>query len=125
MSVVYPLFVLLDDRTMMTIKKPAHILSYLEGVHIEDNEYRFWDSTEKAVRITVELIDAYYLFAHWNVMDVSYCEPTMTLRDAFLTYVDSVNLPRTLVMGKPAEIMERIEGNRPKKKNWLAGLFSS
>ncbi len=49
----------------------------------------------------------------------------MTLRDAFLTDVDRVNLPRTLVQGKPAEIMERIEEDRPKKKNWLTRLFSS
>ena len=125
MTVVYPLFVLLDDGTMMTIKEPAHILSYLEGIHIENNEYRFWDSTEKAVRIKVELINAYYLFAHWKVVDVFYCESTMTLRDAFLSYVDRVNLPRTLVQGKLGEIMERIEENRPKKKNWLTRLFSS
>jgi hypothetical protein len=124
MTVVYPLFVLLDDQTMMTIKEPAHILSYLEGIDIENNEYRFGDSTEKAVRITVELTKAYRLFAHWKVVDVFHCESTMTLRDAFLTYADRVNLPRTLVQGKPAEIMERIEGNRPKKKNWFTGLFS-
>src|SRR5271166_5617502 len=125
MGVVYPLFVLLDDRTMMTIKSAADILSYLEGIDIQNNEYRFWDSTEKAVRITVELTKAYYLFAHWKVVDVFYCESTMTLRDALLTYVDRVNLPRTLVQGQPGRIMERIEESRPNKKNWLSQLFSS
>jgi hypothetical protein len=125
MIVVYPLFVLLDDRTMMTINKPADILSYIEGIDIENNEYRFWDSTEKAGRITVELTNAYYLFAHWKVVDVFYCESTMTLRDALLTYVDTVKLPRTLVQGNPAEIMERIEESRPRKKNWLTRQFSS
>jgi hypothetical protein len=125
MIVVYQLFVLLDDRTMMTINKPADILSYIEGIDIENNEYRFWDSTEKAVRITVELTNAYYLFAHWKVVDVFYCESTMTLRDALLTYVDTVKLPRTLVQGNPAEIMERIEESRPRKKNWLTRQFSS
>lgn len=59
MSVVYPLFVLLDDQTMMTIDSPNHILSDLEGIDIENGEYRFWDSTERPVRVTVEMTNAF------------------------------------------------------------------
>jgi len=125
MSVVYPLFVLLDDQTMMTIDSPNHILSDLEGIDIENGEYRFWDSTERPVRITVEMTNAFYLFSHWKVVDVFYCESTMTLRDAFLKYADAVNVPRALVNGKPIEILERIESGRSRKRNRLSRLFSS
>jgi hypothetical protein len=125
MSVVYPLFVFLDDQTMMTIESPDRILSYLEGIDIKNGEYRFWDPTERAVRITVELTNAFYLFSHWKVVDVFYCESTMTLRDALLKYAEALNLPRISVDGKPIETLERIETTRPRRKNWLSRLFSS
>ncbi len=66
-----------------------------------------------------------YLFSHWKVVDVFYCESTMTLRDAFLKYADAVNVPRALVNGKPIEILERIESGRSRKRNRLSRLFSS
>jgi hypothetical protein len=124
MSVVYPLFVFLDDQTMMMIESADRILSYLEGIDIENGEYRFWDSTEKAVHITVESTNAFYIFSSWKVIDVFYCESTMTLRDAFLKYADAVNVPRVLVDGRPIEILERIETGRSQKRNWLSRLFS-
>ena len=117
MSVLYPLYVLLDDRRMTVIESPDRILYHLEAIDIENDEYLFWDSTEKAVRITIEKNKVAY---------VSYCDSSLALRDAFLSYVDAVGLPRTLVEGKPADIFSGIKEelqSRWNEKSWFARLL--
>jgi len=117
MSVLYPLFVQLDDRTMLAIEAQERILYHLEAIDIENDEYRFWDSTERPVHISI---------AKNKVRSVSYAETGPSLQDAFLSYVDAVNLPRALVVGTPVEILRRIENelrNRPKLKSWLFRLL--
>lgn len=115
-NVVYPLFAFLDDRTIIGVEGPDRILYHFEAIDIENDEFLFWDATERAVRISVKKS---------RVIDVSYCDSNFSLRDAFLAYADAVNLPRTLVKGKPADILTVIEkelGNR-RKKTWFSRLF--
>jgi hypothetical protein len=119
MSVVYPLFVLLDDRTMMSIASPDLILYHLEPIDIENEEYGFWDSTGQSFRIETR---------GGKITEVRPCESNMSLNDAFLAYVDAMSLPRTLVDGEPTEILDRIDHElraRPKKASWLSKLFRS
>lgn len=118
MGVVYPLYVLLDDRRMKVIESPDRILYHLEAIDIGNDEYLFWDSTESAVRITIRKN---------KVADVSYCDSSVSLRDAFLSYVDVTGLPRTLVGGKPGDIFSRIEKElqmRRKEKSWFSRILN-
>jgi hypothetical protein len=59
MTVVYPLFALLDDRSMLIIEHCDRILYHLEAIDIENDEYFFWDAagtpTEAWERIQREL----------------------------------------------------------------------
>ena len=118
-NVAYPLFVQLDDGRMLAIESLDRILYHLEAIDIENNEYSFWDSTERPVRMTVR---------DKGVVDVSYCASRASLRAAFLSYLDAVKLPRTLAENRPGEILQLIEcelKKRPKKKGWLSRLFSA
>jgi hypothetical protein len=118
-NVVYPLFAFLDDQTMLAVENPDRILYHFEATDIENDEYLFWDSTERAVRIGI---------TKNRVIDVSYCDSTLSLRDAFLSYVEAVGLPRALVDGKPVDILVRIKtelGIRPKKRHWLSRVLGS
>jgi len=115
-NVVYPLFAFLDDRTMLEVENPDRILYHFEAIDIENDEYLFWDFTERPVRISVKKN---------KVIDISYCDSILSLHDAFLAYVDAANLPRTLVEGKPTEILKRIaeELQKHPKRKWLSRLF--
>jgi hypothetical protein len=115
-NVVYPLFAFLDDHRMLEVETPNRILYHFEATDIENDEFLFWDSTERRVRITVKKN---------KVIDVSYYDSSFSLRDAFLAYVDTVNLPRALVEGTPRGILKRIaeELQKRPKKNWFSRLL--
>jgi hypothetical protein len=115
MNVEFPLFVFeKDECSMYLIEKPERLFYHLEAVDIEDDEYVFWDATGAGACVSV---------AH-NVIDqITRCDRTMSLEDAFKAYSESLKL-RVPVQGTPIEIGGRIQSQIPKRVPFWTRLFS-
>ncbi len=103
---------------MLVIERPDRILYHLEAIDIENDEYLFWDATGVPVKVTI---------LKNKVADVSECAPKLPLRDAFVSYLETLDLPPTLAAGAPTEVWNRIQQElekRPKKSSWFAKLFT-
>ena len=56
MSVTYPLFAFeKDDKSMRLIENESRILSHLEAIDIENDEYVFWDASGEGVSVAVSV----------------------------------------------------------------------
>jgi hypothetical protein len=119
MSVTYPLFVFeKDDRSMRVIESSDRILFWHEAIDIENDEYVFWDASGLGVEIKV---------VGTKVMCVNSCAAQFPLGEALATYAESLDLPRSVIEGRPVEIWHRIESelkSRPRKHGWLSRIFS-
>ena len=51
---LFPLYVRLDDGTVLQIENENRILYHLEAIDIENDEYMFWDTTGDAFRAHIK-----------------------------------------------------------------------
>jgi len=114
----YPLFVLeKDDRSIRTVESADRLLYWHEAIDIENREYEFWDATGSGVSVTI--VDQ-------GIGSVELCTEASPLRDAFISYAESLRLQEVNFEGAPIEVWHRIEmalKNRPRKRGWLSKLF--
>ena len=89
---------LLKDRIDFSI--------HLETIDIENAEYLFWDSTGAGVCVSV---------ARDAIEQITRCNQSMLLSDAFQAYVQSLSLGVS-IDGPPIEVWERIQSQIPKRK---------
>lgn len=119
MNVVYPLFVLLDDRkNMLAIESPDRILYHLEAIDIENQEFLFWDATGRPIEVKV---------LKNTVFSVLPCIRPLSLREALASYLKTVGLPVTISEGLPTEAWTRIQEElrkRPKKSSWFTKIIA-
>lgn len=114
MNVEFPLFVFEKDaRSMLLIERPDRILYHLETIDIENDEYLFWDSTGAGARVSV---------ARDAIDQITRCDQSMSLSDAFEAYVQSLGLG-VFVDGPPIEVWRRIQSRIPKRKPLWRRLF--
>jgi hypothetical protein len=114
MNVEFPLFVFeKDDRSMLLIERPDRLLNHLETIDIENDEYLFWDSTGAGVRVSV---------ARDAIGQITRCDQSMSLSDAFEAYVQSLGLGVS-VDGRPIEVWRRIQSRIPKRMPLWRRLF--
>ena len=96
MSVIYPLFDFeKDDKSMRLIEDESRILSHLEAIDIENNEYVFWDASGGGLSVAVS-VGAFKS----KLESVTSCPPAFPILDAFKEYAMSLGL-RPLQMGRP------------------------
>ena len=114
MNVEFPLFVFeKDDRSMLLIERPDRLLYHLETIDIENDEYLFWDSTGAGARVSV---------ARDAIDQITRCDQSMSLSDAFEAYVQSLGLGVS-VDGPPIEVWRRIQSRIPRRKPLWRRLF--
>src|SRR5438552_10536546 len=53
-SVVFPIYVCLDDGQVIRIESFQKILYHLEAIDIENDEYQFWDANGLGLKILIE-----------------------------------------------------------------------
>jgi hypothetical protein len=107
MNVEFPLFVFeKDDLSMLLIERPDRLLYHLETIDIENDEYLFWDSTGAGVCVSV---------ARDAIDQITRCNQSMSLSDAFQAYVQSLSLGVS-IDGPPIEVWRRIQSQIPKRK---------
>jgi hypothetical protein len=114
----YPLFVFeKDDRSIRTVESAGHVLHWHEAIDIENGEYEFWDATGSGVSVTI---------VKRRVKSIDLRAEAFPLRDAFISYADSLKLQGVDFEGSPIEVWERIQmaiKSAPKKRGWLSKLF--
>lgn len=104
---------------MFKIDTFDRILSYIEAIDVENEEYVFWDATGRGVSIAIEKA---------KISAITLCAASFALSEAFTRYLESMELSRELQSGNPVETWDRIQAElsrRPKRRGWLSRLFSS
>ena len=66
---------------MLLIEGPDRLLYHLETIDIENDEYLFWDSTGARVSVARDAVD-----------QITRCDQSMSLSDAFEAFVQSLGL---------------------------------
>src|ERR1700746_2048468 len=101
MNPIYPLFVFeKDDSSMLQIERFERILYHLETIDIENGEYLFWDATGAALCLEVKKL---------KVSNISPCESSFSLAQAFARYAERYQLPHAALEGTPIEIWSNIQ----------------
>jgi hypothetical protein len=104
-SVEYPIFVFeKDDRSMRLIESEERILSHLEAIDIENNEYVFWDANGRGVSISVSVGS----FKSELKSVTSYSE-SLPIHDAFKLLAEGMGIQESLTDGAPIEVWRRIQ----------------
>ena len=123
MSVTYPLLVFeKDDKSMCLIENESRILSHLEAIDIEGDEYIFWDANGGGVSVAVS-VGAFKS----KLESVTSCPSVFPIQDAFKAYAVSLGLSEAITEGTPMDAWLRIQtelAQRPKKRSYLSRLFS-
>ena len=118
MQPTYPLFVFeKDDRSIRIVESAGSLLHWHEAIDIENGEYEFWDATGSGVSVTI--VDQ-------GVKSIDLCAEAFPLKDAFISYADSLRLQGVDFEGAPIEVWQRIQialRNGPGKRGWLSNLF--
>ena len=118
---LFPLYVCLDDGTVMQIENENRILYHLEAVDIENDEYMFWDATGHDFRILIKkgkLVG--FDKTHRN---------KLTLQQAFEQYAAQLREGGAAVdtmTGTPEELWAKIEKAKqslPRRRSFFSRIF--
>jgi hypothetical protein len=116
-GVSFPMFVFeKDDCSMFVVETSDKILSHMEPIDIENDEYSCWDANGKAVRISV---------AGQRVTGIEYGAAEMPLAEAFKRHSDAFGLDVDTT-GPSDEVWRRLkeaESRLPRKRGLLSRLF--
>lgn len=98
---------------MLLIEKSDRLLYHLEAIDIENDEYVFWDAKGAGVCVSV---------THDAIDQITRCDRSMSLSDAFQAYSQSLSL-RVSLQGPPSEVWGRIQSQLPKRRPFWTRLF--
>jgi trehalose-6-phosphate synthase len=102
-----------DDNSMHLIETPERVLSHLEAIDIENDEYLFWDSTGASVSIFV---------VRGEVKQIAHCEQGMSLQEALETYAKAYGLH--IIAGESAiDTWKALQSQLPPRKTLWERLF--
>jgi trehalose-6-phosphate synthase len=102
-----------DDNSMHLIETHERVLSHLEAIDIENDEYLFWDSTGASVSILV---------VRGEVKQIAHCEQGMSLREALETYAKAYGLH--IIAGESAiDTWKALQSQLPPRKTLWERLF--
>lgn len=114
----FPLYVCLDDGTIITIESPERILYHLEAVDIENDEYLFWDALARPLKVVI---------TKGKVSGLESTEHQITLAQAFEKYAEQLGVTVD-VSGKPEDVcatLRKAEENRPRPPGLFSRLFGA
>lgn len=114
---LFPLYVCLDDGTVMRIENEDRILYHLEAIDIENDEYVFWDATGHGLRVLIKKEK----LGGFEKTDRN----KLTLQQAFEQYAQQLRERGAAVdrlSGTPEEIWAKIE--KAKESLPRRGFFS-
>jgi hypothetical protein len=112
MNVLYPLFAFeKDDSSIRLIEDERDILSKLETIDIENDEYVVWEAEGAGVALQVS-VGAFKS----KLISVAPCAPSYPIRDAFNLYAGASGLPEPVAEGTPTEMRESPSGRTEKRK---------
>jgi len=117
-SFEFPLYVCLDDGTVIQIETPDRILYHLEAIDVENGEYLFWDALGRPLKVTI---------AKGKVSGLESTENKITLPDAFKKYAEQLGVSID-ASGKPEgvwAILRRTEESRPRRPGLFSRLFGA
>lgn len=118
-KVLFPLYVCLDDGTVMRIEGFDRILYHLEAIDIENDEYMFWDAAGNGLKILIN---------KGKVSGVEKTNNKITLQQAFEGYAQQLaELGATVnTSGTPQEMwreVQKAEQSLPHPPSFLSWLF--
>ncbi len=102
----FPLYVRLDDGSMMRIEAMEKILYYLEAIDIENNEYLFWDAGGNGVRVL--LTGKVGRFSNPDVSGICAADNPIALLDAMHGWATQLGLKMDS-HGTPAQVWEKLQ----------------
>jgi hypothetical protein len=114
----FPLYVCLDEGTVIPIETPDRILYHLEAVDIENDEYLFWDAQARPLKIGI---------TNGKVASLESTENEITLVQAFEKYAEQLGV-NIDVSGKPEDVwatLRKAEENRPRSPDFFSRLFGA
>jgi len=96
-SVTYPLFAFeKDDKSMRLIENESRILSHLEAIDIENDEYVFWDASGEGVSVAVSV------GAFKSKLESVTSRPSgFPIQDVLKAYTTSLGLSEAVAEGTP------------------------
>ena len=115
-SFEFPLYVCLDDGTVIQIETPDRILYHLEAIDIENDEYLFWDAVSRPLKVAI---------TKGKVSGLESTENRITLPHAFEKYAEQLGVSID-VSGKPEEVwasLRNAELSRPRRPGLFSRLF--
>jgi hypothetical protein len=113
----FPIYVCLDDGTVLRIESVERILYHLEAIDIENDEYMFWDANGHGLRI---------LFEKERVIGFTNAEHKITLQHAFGDYVQQLGVSVDTT-GTPEEIWDKVKKAKDelrRRPSFLSRLFN-
>ncbi|MBV9144599.1 MAG: hypothetical protein JO065_01695 [Acidobacteria bacterium] len=117
-SFEFPLYVCLDDGTVIQIETADRILYHLEAIDIENDEYLFWDAAARPLKVAI---------AKGKVSGLESTENKITLPHAFEKYAEQLGVSID-VSGKPEEVwagLRKAEESRPRRPGLFSRLFGA
>src|SRR5215470_11468046 len=109
----FPLYVCLDDGTVIRIETSDRILYHLEAIDIENDEYLFWDAMARPLKVVI---------AKGKVTGLEGTENKITLTQALERYAEQlgVNIDVSDKSEKVWVSLRKAEESRQRRP----GLFS-
>src|SRR5262249_34709976 len=114
----FPLYVCLDDGSVIRIETPDRILYHLEAIDIENDEYLFWDAMARPLKVVT---------AKGKVSGLESTENKITLPQAFKQYAEQLGV-RIDVSCKPEDVwvsLRKADENRPRRLGLFSRLFGA
>jgi hypothetical protein len=115
-SVVFPIFVRLDDGQVIRIESFQKILYHLEAIDIKNDEYQFWDANGRSLKILIEK-NAVSRFQN--------ADNRFSFQQAIEMYTEQLGVPVD-TSGSPDEVwakVQKAEQSIPRRRGFLARLF--
>jgi hypothetical protein len=101
----FPLYVRLDDGELIRIESIDKVLTTLEAIDVENNEYLVWDAAGNAVKIV--LTGKVGRFKNPNMSGVRPAENPMSFQTAAQEWANQLGT-RVDTTGTPHQIWERL-----------------
>jgi hypothetical protein len=115
-TAAFPLYVRLDDGRVLRIEAFERILSYLEAIDIENDEYLFWDAVGHGLKVVIK---------KGRVTGFEQVEHQSTLQQAFEGYAKQLGAAID-TSGTPEEVWARVDSVKqslPRSRSLFSRLF--
>ena len=115
---LFPLYVCLDDGTVIRVETPDRILYHLEAIDIENDEYLFWDAMACPLKVVI---------TKGKVSGLESTENKITLPQAFERYAGQLGASID-AGGKSEEVwasLRKVEESRQRRSGLFSRLFGA